>query len=142
MDAKNTKIKFFLITGSLILCCLNCKKDNTQPIPYISVNLTLSANELLAIPLGSTKSYAGGNDSLYIYHADISSYNAYDRLCTNYPNDTSAVVTDVPGGATATCPRCKSKFELIFGSVIQGPAKYPLKQYQTNYYGGRLYVTN
>ena len=136
------KIKKNLITLSLILCCLGCKKENTQQIPYVSVNLILSANELLAIPLGSTKTYPGGNDSLYIYHSDLSSYEAFDRLCTNYPNDTSRIVTDIVGGTTATCPRCKSKFELIYGSVINGPARFQLRQYQTTVLDGRLYVTN
>jgi nitrite reductase/ring-hydroxylating ferredoxin subunit len=142
MNAKKTKINIFLITGSLLLCCLNCKKENTQQIPYVSVNLILSANELLAIPIGSTKSYPGGNDSIYIYHSDLNSYEAYDRLCTYYPNDTSRIVTDIAGGTTATCPRCKSKFELIYGSVVNGPARYPLRQYQTTVLSGRLYVTN
>jgi nitrite reductase/ring-hydroxylating ferredoxin subunit len=142
MNAKNTKIKIFLITGSLLLCYLSCKKENTQQIPYVSVNLTLSANELLQIPLSSTKSYPGGNDSIYIFHADLNTYNAYDRLCTYFPNDTSRIVTDVAGGTTATCPRCGSKYELIFGSIIKGPARYPLRQYQTTVLGGRLYVTN
>jgi len=143
MYFKKAKIKNFLILGLLILSCPNCNKDSTSNrVPYVPVNLIINANDLLTIPIGATKSYPGGNDSIYVYHSDLSSFIAYDRLCTNYPNDTSAVVTDIPGGTTATCPRCKSRFELIYGSVLKGPAPTPLKQYQANMVDGRLYITN
>jgi nitrite reductase/ring-hydroxylating ferredoxin subunit len=142
MNSQNTKIKIFLITGSLILCCLNCQKDSVSQIPYVSFNTIISANELFNIPIGSSKSFPGGNDSIYVYHADISTYYAYDRLCTYFPNDTSAIVTDIPGGATATCPHCKSKFELVDGGIIKGPARFPLKPYQATLLNGRLNIIN
>jgi nitrite reductase/ring-hydroxylating ferredoxin subunit len=142
MNFEKSKIKIFFIIGLATLIAMTCKKDNQQVFPYVSVNLILSANELLQIPIGSTKTFPGGNDSIYIYHAEENTYNAYDRLCTYYPNDTSRIVTDFVGGTTATCPKCGSKFELIFGSVTKAPARFPLKQYQTTVLSGRLYVTN
>jgi Rieske Fe-S protein len=64
-------------------------------------------------------------------------------LCTYYPNDTSAIEAK-DEGVIASCPKCGSTF--IFtadGALVnKGPAKMPLKQYQTTLQGARLYISN
>jgi len=78
-----------------------------------------------------------------IYRNSISEFYAFERTCTNYPNDTSAVVAE-DNGVVAVCPKCGSTY--IFtadGAIVsKGPARLPLKQYQTYLNDHRLFISN
>ncbi len=138
-----SKIKlFFIINALLILSC----KDIHQVIPNIPVNIILdTTTDLAQLGIGSTMicPKSGGNMGIIIFRNGIDEYYAFDRLCTYYPNDTSAIVAK-DGGVIATCLHCGSTF--IFtadGTLVnKGPAKLPLKQYQTTLQGTRLFISN
>jgi nitrite reductase/ring-hydroxylating ferredoxin subunit len=144
MNFEKSKIKKFFIIGMLILLTTTCKKDVYQTFPYVYVDIILSIpTDLATLNVGSAMicPQQGGNKGIIIYKPAQNEFTAYDRLCTNYPNDTCAVVID-NSGFTATCPCCKSKFGLTFGSVVNGPARFSLKQYQTTVENYHLYITN
>lgn len=125
------------------LTMLTCEKDVYNVIPNVPFTLVLSANEVLAIGVGTavTKE-SGGNAGLIIYNVNGTEFQAFDRLCTNYPADTATVTLD-KSTFIATCPKCKSSFQIsLQGQVIKGPAKYSLKQYRTSYDGTRLTISN
>jgi Rieske Fe-S protein len=145
-----SKIIIFSISGLWFLTFIACKKDSNQSlIPYATVNVTLSVTpDLAKLVTGQAmicpKQEQEGDSGIIIYK-DMDDYGnpvyrAYERLCTNYPNDTAAVT--LATALTATCPRCGSQFEMTMGSVIKGPAKFALKQYRTTINGNRLYITN
>ena len=135
-----SKIKKILIAGSLLLICVCCKKDTYQNFPYVYVEEVLPATTLSSLTIGSAISVPGGVKGILIYQSGSYEYLAFDRLCTNYPNDTCAVV--INSGVFAVCPCCKSKFLLSDGSVLRGPAKYGLKQYSAAFDGSRLNIRN
>jgi nitrite reductase/ring-hydroxylating ferredoxin subunit len=146
MHYQTTKIKNFLILFLLGLTVNTCKKDTSQIFPDARVNIILNiSNDLASLGVGSAmicpEQDQNGCKGIIIYRAQQYSFMAFDRLCTNYPNDTCAINIE-NGGAIGTCPCCGSKFILVDGSISQGPAFYPLIQYQTTVEGGRLYITN
>jgi Rieske Fe-S protein len=138
-----SNLRKILIVGFLFFCFQNCSED-ADYIPNVSVNVSVDPNTLAQIGIGSS-GYCptlAGVKGIIIFH-DIEQFYAFERLCTNYPNDTCAVNIDA-SKITATCPRCGSQFSLYDGSVINSnsPAKHSLKQYQTSYDGSRLYISN
>ena len=144
MCNKKTKIKKIFIIGLVFLFSTACKKDTSQVVPYVQVNVVLNiATDLASLGVNSAIicPLQGGYKGIIIYRAEQNEFKAYERLCTNYPNDTCAVATE-NGSILGTCPCCKSQFELVTGYVNKGPARLPLKQYQTTVEGGRLYITN
>lgn len=137
-----SKIKKFLFIAILIFTGLSCKDENHQIIPYVPVNLSIDKGSLLSMGVNTSIVRDGyGFRGILVYRYDESTFKAFDRCCSNYPNDDAAVVVDNSG--TATCPVCKSTFNLFAdGMVTKGPAKYPLQQYKTYYDGTRLTVSN
>jgi Rieske Fe-S protein len=145
-----SKVTKNLIVAFSLLTLATCKKDVYQTIPYTEVNVELNIpTDLSSLGIGSamvcpTREYDGVK-GIIIYKGFDSDgntqYMAYERLCTNYPNDTCAIVLD-KSTITATCPSCKSQFEMTMGSVTNGPARLSLKQYRTTISGSKLYITN
>lgn len=137
-----SKILFFFICLVFHSGC----DDIHQVIPSVPVNISLDTNtELANLGVGSTMicPKSGGYMGIILYRASLTEYYAFERTCTYYPNDTSAVVAE-KGSVIAVCPKCGSSFTLTSDGalVFEGPAKLPLKQYQTNLINSRLYIYN
>jgi nitrite reductase/ring-hydroxylating ferredoxin subunit len=138
-----SKIKKFLILTVLLFTMVTCEKESYNVIPNVPFTVVLSANEVVAIGAGTAVTEErGGYAGLIIYHPGGGEFQAFDRLCTNYPADTAVVTLD-KSTLIATCPKCKSTFQIsLQGQVTKGPAKYSLKQYRTSYDGTRLTISN
>ena len=134
-----TKLVFVLI------CAVNCNNETGTDyiIPETSFTIYLSSNDLLSIGNNSAKVIDnGGVMGLIVYKNSETNYLAFDRLCTNYPVDTSTVVLDVHN-MIATCPKCKSTYQILLGGeVSKGPARFALKQYRCVLFDGRLEISN
>lgn len=133
-----------VFAGILLVVCVTCKKDYYQSFPNIVVNISLSIDtDLSSLGIGSAmvSPIPGGVKGIIIYRSDLYEYAAYDRLCTNFPNDTCAVEID-DSKIIAESPCSGSKFLLIDGSVLNGPARYPLKRYTTTIERNRLFISN
>jgi Rieske Fe-S protein len=135
------KILFFLISTALLADC--SKVDDI--FPQATVNIALDSNIDLAT-LGVTSSMIckqeGGFMGVILYRNAAYEFYAFDRTCTYYPKDTSAVIIESAGN-TYKCPKCGSEFIVSGGDaiVLQGPAKYPLRRYQTHIENlNRLYI--
>lgn len=125
------KILLFLIC---IAFTSNCN-DIHQVIPSVPVNISLDTNtDLAGLGVGTAvvSPKGGGFMGILIFRNAYSDYYAFERTCTNYPNDTSAVVVG-KGEIVARCPKCGSEFILTADGALvsKGPAKFPLKQYRT-----------
>ncbi len=132
----NKNIKQSLVLLIIILSAISCVKEPAENFPYASVNVTVN---LISFPIGigtavvcpnSTNQGALGK-GIILYNAGSYgevNYIAYSALCTYYPKDTSTIVIN-PDLNTAHCPKCKTEYFLLDGSVLNGPSKWPLKQY-------------
>lgn len=124
-----------------------CKDEYNSVIPYVAVRMDINPTNFieLNIPGGSYyfPNYGYGGVILFRDLTDSSNpFLAYDATCTHEISSTTRVVANESG--IATCPTCKSQFILFSGNgnPIKGPAIEPLRQYRTNYVGGRIIVTN
>lgn len=138
-----SKILFFLISIALLL---NCSKTD-DIFPQATVYIALDINTDLAT-LGVTNSMIckqqGGFMGVIVYRNGPYEFFAFDRTCTYYPKDTSAVEIE-SGGNIYKCPKCGSEYVVSGGDaiVLQGAAKYPLRRYQTHIENSHvLYITN
>jgi nitrite reductase/ring-hydroxylating ferredoxin subunit len=137
------KILLFFIFSILLWGC----EDIHQAVPGVPVNIIMDANTDLAnLGVGSTMvcPKSGGYMGILLYRSSLSEYHAFERTCTYYPNDTSAVVAK-DGGVIAVCPKCGSTFILTADGALvnKGPARLPLVQYRTYLDPmGRLYISN
>jgi len=111
---------------------------NTRVNKQIQVNLPQNFN---IQSIGGFDYYAGGSRGLIIYRADEDRFMAYDRHATYQPENGCAVEVDA-SAITIIDPCSDSKYSLIDGTVINGPAVASLRQYQTAFNNGILRVWN
>jgi nitrite reductase/ring-hydroxylating ferredoxin subunit len=139
-----SKITKFLFLSSILFLNTFCSKEDRNPIPNVSFEVTIPKTTLVQMGVNSSMIYNGGTPGgvkgIIIYKKGDNEFVAYERLCPNYPNDECSL--NIDNSITATCPCCKSKFSLVFGSVMEGVAKHALKEYQTTFNGNYLYIMN
>ncbi|MFC2151386.1 ubiquinol-cytochrome c reductase iron-sulfur subunit [Bacteroidota bacterium] len=141
-----SNLRFFLIPILILAFFVRCD-DNEVPFPYVSVYATLSLDTQLGnVLVGNYAEVDGyGVGGLIIFRVDVNEFLAFDRACT-YEATHSCILTDE--GSLFECPCCGSKFWMvnnadIAGTVYQGPASYPLKQYSCYFNGiNTVRVTN
>jgi nitrite reductase/ring-hydroxylating ferredoxin subunit len=130
----------------LISCIFSaCSKDNNSNIPLVNVEITININNpsynVIAVPGGWTY-INGGSRGIIIYRVSNDQFNAYDRHCTFDSSNSCALVSIDATNITGLDDCCGSKFLLTDGSVTNGPANLPLKQYQTSFDGQVLRIFN
>ena len=135
------KIQTFLFIIFLLLFS-NCKKnDNAVPYVYVNFYVSLSSPQFSSLTsVGGWVYVTGGVKGIVIYRNSIEEFCAFDRACTNKPAVERVNVE--PNGITAIDSVCGSRFLLIDGSVVNGPARISLTRYKTYFTGTTLQVTN
>ena len=138
----------FLVGFSFFFCFTfinSCKKDTNNSIPIVGVDIYIYPNLPSYINLNAVGGWVyinGGVRGILIYRKSNSEFVAYDRNCTYQSSQPCAtVVVDATNiFAVDTC--CHSKFSIYDGSVVQSPAGFPLKAYNTTYDGNTLHIYN
>ncbi len=136
----------FILT-LLILSVLYACKKNDDAIPNVAVNEYIDLNLPSYSGLNAVNNwiyYPAGARGLIIFRKSTVEFLAYERTCTFDPNTTGSIVTIDSTGYTAKDNICGSKFSIFDGSIINGPAARPLKQYKTEYQisNNRLHIYN
>jgi len=143
-----SKIRFFLITASLVIILSSCNKKN-DVIPDTYVNFTFDLNDPEFVSLSGfggsvtvdshTNNWglaaAGFDGNGIIICFGVDEFYAYDRTCPHdyVVNGLSIKVNIDPGNSTiAVCPKCGTKYGLtVGGTPASGVGRYPLKNYRT-----------
>lgn len=140
-----SNLRFFLIPILFLLIFVRCD-DDSIPFPDVNVNVYLALDTQLGNMLVDTYKEIDGHGvgGLIIYRKDFNIFMAFDRACT-YEASRECILTDE--GSMYECPCCGSRFWMatgdIAGTLYQGPAKYPLKQYNCYFDGvNTVRVTN
>jgi Rieske Fe-S protein len=137
---KVLKIIFFVFLFKLT----SCTKDENQ-IPYVLVDFTIYVTDPLYIDLNAVGGWmyvTGGSRGILLYRKSIDEVMAYDRHCTYEPDNSCGQIEMESNNFTAIDSCCSSRFEIDNGSVVEGPATYSLKQYNTTFDGSILHVFN
>ena len=124
-----------------LLLFIRCEDERFQ-FPYVNFDVTFNiSTQLSNITMGQSVikneknnyGYAG----LIIYRLDEGTFRAFDLACTYKPEDRCALERDQDFDNLFHCPCCNSEFMIndIDGNatVFNGPAKWPLREYRTQY---------
>lgn len=111
-----------------------CKKNNDR-VPTVAVDEYLNLNLPEYVNLNAINNWVyynyAGNRGILVVRTSPSDFNAYERTCTYDPNTATAYVEGIPNDIFCIDSTCMSKFSIIDGSVVSGPASAPLLQYRT-----------
>ena len=127
-----------------------CKKDNINQqlgIPYVNVDRYILLNDPNSLSLNAVGGFLyvnAGSRGILVYHRAYEEYVAFDRHCTYNTSDACGKLTlDSSSNVILNCACCASKFSIIDGSVLNGPAINSLLQYQAQISGpGTLHIYN
>lgn len=135
------RIFFVILFCSAIL--FSCDNTYHQTIPYKKVDFTIYPNDVLYYKLntyGGYEYFTGGVSGVVVFRVDEWNFVAYDRSCSfDWELDDSWIQMD-QSRIMLVDPLCGSLYNILDGSVISGPAKWPLRMYKTRYDGVRLRV--
>lgn len=137
------KISILLLV--VVLCNVSCKKKSKtvqDNIPYQTVNITIYPNDPLYFKLAAVGGWVyikGGVNGIVVYRKAQNSaadFVAVERTSTYYPDDAAALVKVQSDNFTLKDTISGSKWQIIDGAILSGPAKLPLRLYSTLYDNG------
>ena len=136
-----------LFSGILFLFLimfLGCK-NQYEGIPDVNVNVFINIQNPQYQNLSGMGSWSyveGGSKGIIVFNSDMENFMAYERHCPYAPeNECSKVSVDQTNlFAIDTC--CSTKYQLLDGSVIDGPGSLPLKRYNTSFDGNIIHIWN
>jgi nitrite reductase/ring-hydroxylating ferredoxin subunit len=123
----------------------SCKRCNQTGVPYVPVNYQLVVSNPEFSPLlavGGWIYIGGGSRGIIVYRAAPDEFKAYDRHCTWMVEENCRVTVDNTDITAVDSECCDSKFLIVDGAPIAGPAAIGLQQYQTDFDGNTLYIFN
>ncbi len=128
------KVLFLILLFSTIACNKDEKRQYQGLIPNVSVSFFLNPyTEGLLVP-GDFKAYPyEGYRGVFVYCLDQQSYMAYEMACPYDFEKETAVVEFDPTTYQLVDSTCNSRFQVIDGMPVSGPATVPLKQYAVDY---------
>lgn len=106
---------------------------------YLDIN-NANYNDLNVI--GGYVYLTGGYKGLIVYRSSYDSFVALERACPYHPTgDCERLVVDT-SGLTVSDPVCGSRFLILDGSIVNGPATRPAATYHTLFDGIYLRIYN
>lgn len=112
-----------------------CRKNNSQ-VPNVAVDEYLNLNLPEYLPLNAVNNWIyydyAGYKGIIVIRTAPNEFAALERSCTFDPNQSGAVVDGLTGDIFGVDSLCGSKFSLIDGSVVNGPAAQPLIRYRAD----------
>ncbi len=123
----------------------SCRDEYLHPVPDVDVNFSISINSYFELQNINGYTYIDnyGYNGIVVFRYSQDEFTAFDRACPHdvYEHECKIEVIDPP---IAEDPCCNSQFLLIDGSVVDGPSKHPLKQYNASFNPetNRVTITN
>mgnify|MGYP002279641321 CR=1 FL=1 len=130
---------------SVILTAVKCTKNQTDygiPLVYVERQLNVNNPSFFNLSVvGGWEYVVGGSRGILVYRSGPSQFNAYDRHSTYEIDNNCRVEVDSTNIAVVD-PCSGSRWSIIDGSILEGPAVLPLKPYATRFDGTFLYISN
>lgn len=140
----------FFITSVFAFYACHKKQKTEQnqadhPVPSVPVDLLIYTNDPLNFKLqgiGGWMYFNGGVNGLIIYRKSQQEFVALERTSSALPDNAAAKAKVQNDGFTCLDTISGSKWQIIDGVVMQGPAAWPLRVYGTSFDGSVLRVRN
>ena len=128
--------KRIILAGSVIVLIFSaCRKNNSQ-VPNVAVDEYLNLNLPEYLPLNAVNNWIyynyAGYKGIIVIRTAPNEFVALERSCTFDPNQSGAIVDGLQADIFGVDSLCGSKFSLIDGSVVNGPAAQPLIRYKAD----------
>jgi hypothetical protein len=146
-----SQVKDFILMNKRILILiqiallLGCQPTVEQSgIPNVAVNVEVILSDIDNAALQQIGGYIylqGGVRGIILFRESQSQYRAFDRNCTYQPSDPAAIIEVNASGFYMEDLSCKSNFDLG-GFPTDGPAEFPLKEYNVSLAGDFLLISN
>ncbi len=123
----------------------SCRDKDDNEIPYVHVDYTIDILSTFYTELSAVNGYvyiSGGYKGILIYRFSVDEFLAYDRCCSYRPKEPCEIIKMESSGITMKDSCCGSRFNIIDGSPINGPATKVLRQYRTQFDGKFLRIFN
>jgi hypothetical protein len=130
---------------ALVSCSKKSENVNNNPVPSVSVNLTLYPNDPLYFriqTIGGWMYIAGGINGIIIYRKSQEEFMAIERTSSRLPDDSRAAVVVQKDNFTLKDTISQSEWRMLDAVVMKGPAEWPLRLYGTSYDGNSLVIRN
>ena len=129
------KSTFYWVIAFLLMGhAAGCSRDN-DTVPTVAVDEYLNLNLPEFITLNAINNWVyynyAGNRGIIVVRTSPTDFLALERTCTFDPSVSSAYVSGIPNDIFCIDSTCMSKFSLLDGSVVNGPASQPLLRYRT-----------
>ncbi len=135
--------RFFAIVVLFSTLAIACNSTYHETIPYKKVDFTIYPNDVMYYKLntyGGYEYFTGGVSGIVVYRLDEWTFKAYDRSCSHDWWDSGSWIWVDQSGIRLMDSLCGSVFNILDGTVLDGPAQLPLREYNTRYDGVRLRV--
>ncbi len=134
--------KVIIILCMLLPLFVGC--DNyDNPIPRVRVDFTIYPNDITYYRLNTYGGYeylTGGVNGIIVYRLDEWTFFAYDRACPYDFEEPDSWLYVAPDGLRLVDSLCGSTFNILDGSVLSGPSRWPARKYNTRFDGMRLRI--
>lgn len=114
-----------------------------NPIPRVHVDFIIYPNDAMYYRLNTYGGYEyvkGGVNGIIVYRLDEWTFFAYDRACPyDYEEHDSWLYVD-EDGLRMVDSLCGSTYNILDGSVLSGPSRWPARKYNCRFDGMRLRV--
>ena len=152
MDQKPIKIlivsklpRVFLLLVLLVMGCRGkAPADQVPMVPVdFSLNILLPTYSRLQL-VGNYAYLDAGYRGIVLYRSGLDRFEAYDRACTYAPSQSCHRVSVVDSLMILQCACCDSRFSLLDGAAVRGPAGRPLRTYRVFFEetSGSVRITN
>lgn len=124
-----------------------CDEDREHPVPYVRVDFNFNVLHYNLAGPGSSHQFSdfesGGYRGIIVHRLSMDEFRAFDRACPCDPHN-CMVSIDPENQLLARDPCCESVFLLIDGTIMEGDAQFPLKEYRAifNPATNRLHISN
>ena len=135
------KLGLLIITAAVVF---SCKTQDPTGVPLVQVDIYLYANNPIMIDVsvpGGWTYVTGGSRGILLYRYTQDQFLAFDRHSPYLPENGCTVAVDSTFIQVAD-PCSESLWLIVDGNVLNGPATFPLKQYQTTFDGNQLHIFN
>ncbi len=119
-------------------------RDNNNVVPLVNVDFSLNLTEPSLFNLTNITGWiytSGGSRGILIYRNNIDQFTAFDRH-SPFEVENNCQVSVLEDNFTVADPCSESSWLLLDGTILSGPATWPLKQYSTQFNGTILRVFN
>lgn len=138
---------------TVFLLGVSCKKKSSasqsqanHPVPYVPVDATIYPNDPLNFKIQGIGGWQYFNNiginGIIVYRKSQQEFVAIERTSSYLPDNAAAKVKVQSDNFTLRDTISNSKWQIVDGTVTNGPATWALRLYATNYDGNSLRIRN